>query len=176
MGERPGRVTNDGANRPYILPRAFPFLLPLGTNRNWESVFRPADIFLPFADHAEAIDRQLYLMGGAWDSVRTQKMPTDHAFAIAVCVLVDPSETNVPHELVVGVVDHDSGNLAYLSGMFTLGRPWNLNGEKQTMLTVHGVQVKIDRPGDYAAIARVGNIDRITLFRVVNIQSAAIIR
>jgi hypothetical protein len=57
---------------------------------------------------ANPIDGKMYILGGGFDTLAVQQFPAQHAaLALALRVLVAPSECGRPHKLEVQAVDAD---------------------------------------------------------------------
>ena len=56
--------------------------------------------FLLLADHSEAVNGKLYLIGGGWNVLRLPELPHEWGFHIGLGIDVAWHETNSPHELV----------------------------------------------------------------------------
>jgi hypothetical protein len=80
-------------------------------NRSLAFVERPSIDFVMLANHAEAINGLLYMLGGGWTDHRRmvvagQPNPPS-AFSIALSVYTPWSETNRPMDLTVSVENDD---------------------------------------------------------------------
>lgn len=81
------------------------------------------------ADHAEAINGKLYIMGGGWSLTGPQPCPS----ALAIKIEVPWNATNRKHELKVELLDGDyrpvvvptptGGSPMVITGAFEVGRP-----------------------------------------------------
>src|SRR5665811_2476334 len=72
------------------------------------------------ADHVEILNNKLYLMGGGWESVTVNTLPTEHTLAVAVSFSVPWSETNQAHDIAIDVTDQYGATKAALSGICLL--------------------------------------------------------
>ena len=80
--------------------------------------------FLLLADHSEAVNGKLYMVGGGWNVLRLPELPHEWGFHIALGLDVGWDETNTSHELLVSVHDPDGAELGEgLSAEFEAGRP-----------------------------------------------------
>lgn len=128
--------------------------------------------FLILANHVEVQNGLLYMNGGGWSDhhrgVLAGSPPPVSTFGIAVGVLVPWSETNVPHQLSVGIEDEDGASVAQLGASLTTGRPPELPpGADQRAVMAMMFNLQFQRPGEYRIVARLGDQSpRMTTFRV----------
>jgi hypothetical protein len=121
-------------------------------------VDRPEVEFLILADHAEAVNGKLYLMGGGWDRRTVADFRQPQTFAVAVGILIPWTETNRPLSLTVALTDLDGAPIAPpLQTQLTAGRPANAKpGQKLRYMLAVNFQTGIPRPGEYVVNARIG--------------------
>src|SRR3954467_6058901 len=80
--------------------------------------------FLMLADHSEAVNGKLYMVGGGWNVLRLPELPHEWGFHIALGLDVAWTETNQPHNLQVDIHDPDGVELGDgLQADFETGRP-----------------------------------------------------
>src|SRR5262249_56592956 len=80
--------------------------------------------FLILADHSEAINGKIYVMGGGWNMLRFPQLPHDWAFALSFGLDVPWDETNRRYTLTMHVEDPDGELLGDEFSMeFEAGRP-----------------------------------------------------
>ena len=80
--------------------------------------------FLLLADHSEAVNGKLYMVGGGWNVLRLPELPHEWGFHIALGLDVAWDETNQPHNLQVNIHDPDGVELGEgLTAEFETGRP-----------------------------------------------------
>ena len=111
--------------------------------------------FLLLADHAEAVNGKLYLMGGGWDRIALAQFPGPASFDVAMGVLVGYTETNEPHEFQLTLEDDDNEVvLGPVTGQFELGRPPGLKPAQaqRFMVAVRG-PFPLQQPGCYHWVA-----------------------
>jgi hypothetical protein len=120
---------------------------------------RPEIEFLILADHAEAVNGKLYLMGGGWDRRTLADFRQPQIIAVAVGILIPWTETNRPLPLVVALTDLDGASIAPpLQTQLTAGRPANAKpGQKLRYMLAVNFQTAIPRPGEYVVDARIGS-------------------
>ena len=124
------------------------------------------------ANHAEAHDGLLYLMGAGFSDVRQvvplgQAAPPFH-FGIGLSVLVGWNETNVRHHIAVTLEPEDGGPpLLTAEADLEVGRPPGSveGGDQRAVLALTG-EVQFPTPGGYRLLAALGNQQRSTSFRV----------
>lgn len=136
--------------------------------------------FLILADHAEAVNGKLYLMGGGWDRVIVPDFSQPVVMSFALGVLVPWHATNVRHTIQLAIEDLDR-KLPVEFGLdagFVAGRPPLLAEEadsQRILLAVSRAPVKFDQPGAYQAVARiVGGHEQRARFRLVTMPAAQI--
>lgn len=128
--------------------------------------------FLILADHAEAINGKLYLMGGGWDR---RFMPPGQplTFGFAAGLLVPWTLTNREHKFTIGIETADGtplgGNEA-VTGGFNVGRPVkSIEGQTFRALIAGQIQGPAPEVGTYALTLSVGSdISKRTVFHIVS--------
>lgn len=118
--------------------------------------------FLILADHAEAINGKIYLMGGGWDVRTVRDFSQPVPLTLALAVLVPWTATNQRHRLQVRVEDADGRQLAEVKGEFVAGRPPHLTeGTTQRIpLAFQHIPVLLGGPGIYVVIAALNDQDQ----------------
>ncbi len=113
--------------------------------------------FLMLADHSEAINGKLYMVGGGWNVLRLPELPHEWGFHIALGLDVAWSETNQPHNLQVDIHDPDGIELGDgLSADFETGRPPGMPaGQDQRLVMSIGTTATFSTPGPHAAVVQV---------------------
>lgn len=103
------------------------------------------------ADHAEAVNGKLYVVGGCWDNVNVSALPATHPH-LSVCTALQVSweETNRKHAFAIELVDADGRRVLpqTLGGEFEAGRPAG------------------SRPGDWTTLVMVLNVNMLPLEQV----------
>lgn len=89
---------------------------------------KPQFELLCLANHVEAINGLLYIVGGGWtDHHRPPRQPngqpTISHVGIAVMVRIPWNETNRPHRFLVEIQDLDGGSFMKVEGDLNIGRP-----------------------------------------------------
>jgi len=85
------------------------------------------EVTLLLADHAEAINGKLYVMGGGWTVLYAADRPVN--ISIAAIVAVPWDETNRRHRVTLELLDAEGvavevgGQPVLLNGEFEVGRP-----------------------------------------------------
>jgi hypothetical protein len=110
--------------------------------------------FLLLADHSEAVNGKLYMVGGGWNALRLPELPAEWGFHITLGVDVGWDETNTSHELTVSVHDPDGAEIGDgLTAEFEAGRPPGLPaGQEQRLVMSIGTQVGFETSGPHAAV------------------------
>jgi hypothetical protein len=124
------------------------------------------------ANHAEAHDGLLYLMGAGFSDVRqvvgAGQAPPPFHFGIGLSVLVGWTETNIRHHIVVTLEPEDGGApLLTAEADLEVGRPPGSveGGDQRAVLAMTG-EVQFPAPGGYRLLAVLGNQRRAASFRV----------
>lgn len=128
--------------------------------------------YLLLADHAEAANGKLTVMGASWtDAWRPRPPdappPITH-FGIGVSVLVPWTETNRTHHLVL-TVEHEDGaiNLGPIETDLEIGRPPGIpHGSDQRAVLAVNADVQFPAPGGWRVVARLGEQTKTVSFRV----------
>ena len=117
------------------------------------------DMFL--ADHAEAINGKLYVMGGAWDRLQVPELPgpLPVPISVAVVITVPWSLTNKQFTFSLELVDVDNAPVvsAEEGGVFSIpfevGRPPGLREgrpQKNVLSVTIGAGIEFEQPGTYS--------------------------
>lgn len=132
--------------------------------------------FVTVANHAEALNGLLYLMGAGWtDSWRVPNPdgtvpPTK--LGIGVSILVPWGETNRRHDLSVKLEHEDGGTaLIEMQGQFEVGRPPGVTPgvDLRSVLAING-DVVLERAGGYRVIAQIGDGEQEGTTRSVSLR------
>jgi hypothetical protein len=124
------------------------------------------------ANHAEAHDGLLYLMGAGWSDVRQvvlpEQPPPPFHFGLGLTVLVGWTETNRRHHVTITLEAEDGGMpLMRLEAELEVGRPPGAyEGSDQRSVMALAGEVVFPRPGGYRLMAQVANESRAVSFRV----------
>ena len=124
------------------------------------------------ANHAEAHDGLLYLMGAGFSDVRQMaplgQSPPPFHFGIGLSVLVGWNETNVRHHITVTLEPEDGGTpLLPAEADLEVGRPpGSVEGGDQRAVRAMTGEVVFPSPGGYRLLAELGNQRRAASFRV----------
>jgi hypothetical protein len=123
------------------------------------------------ANHAEAINGLLYLVGAGWTDI-TQPVgpngqPSVMHFGMAVSILVGWNETNRRFPLDLKVVHEDGDELFSVHAQVEAGRPPGLpaGSDIRSVLAVNA-EAQFPRPGSYEFRAELDGKPRSTSFRV----------
>jgi hypothetical protein len=121
-------------------------------------VERPELEFLLLADHAEAMNGKLYLMGGGWDRRAIADLRQTQTFAVALGVLIPWNDTNRPIPLAMTLRDVDGVDVVQpLQTQIVLGRPATATpGQKLRYMLAINYQLVFAHPGQYVVEARAG--------------------
>ena len=124
--------------------------------------------FLILADHAEAVNGKLYLMGGGWDRRAIGDFRQPQAFSVSIGVLIPWSQTNRPVPLTIAVIDADGQSIATpFQTNVLVGRPINATpGQKLRYMLSLNFMLPLPKPGAYVIEARLAELAtrRVTFF------------
>lgn len=115
--------------------------------------------FVLLADHSEAVNGKLYMIGGGWNVLRLPELPHDWSFHIALGIDIAWHETNDPHELAVTIQDPDGVELGEgLVANFETGRPPGIpQGQEQRLVMSIGAAATFSTAGPHAAVVTVND-------------------
>ena len=137
--------------------------------------------YMLLADHAEAADGKLNVIGAGWtDQWRaprpeTNPPPITH-FGIGVSVLIPWTETNRRHHLVLRIEDEDGGAVGNVEADLEMGRPAGLPaGSDQRAVLAMNADVQFPHPGGWRVVAQLGDQTKTVSFRIHDqlLQSAS---
>lgn len=117
------------------------------------------DMLMP-ANHAEAVNGLLYLIGGGWTDLHRRiigrQVPPSH-FGVALSVRVPWNETNTPHKFVVDIQNEDATTtIAHVDGEINVGRPPQITpGAVQHAVIALNVDTVFPAPGGYRIVATI---------------------
>ncbi|MGH2373699.1 MAG: DUF6941 family protein [bacterium] len=130
--------------------------------------------FLILANHAEAKEGLLYVLGGGWTDHWRQvpkggPIPASH-FGVGVGVIVEWTDTNRPHHLTIRFETDDGKEVGRVEGDLEVGRPPGLpaGSDQRAVLAFNG-DFQWPSSGGYRVVARLGSdsaTDKIVRFRV----------
>ena len=125
--------------------------------------------WLILADSAQVVGNKLFLIGGGWDRISLNKMPSQHALSIAFAIMVPWNETNEKHAFEIEFVTEDGDTIQKLGGTFEAGRPPGiLAGQDQRVQTAVNAIMNFGKTGSLSVIARIdGEERRRVTFNVV---------
>jgi hypothetical protein len=109
------------------------------------------------ADAAEAVNNELYLMGGGWTAITANRpLPTRRPCAAAVAFSVPWDETDRRHSIEIVVEDPGGAVLVSVPGQVEVGVPPGTPiGSAQRVLMAITMVLPLPRLGDYAVVAKV---------------------
>ena len=113
--------------------------------------------FLILADHSEALNGKVYMMGGGWNVLRFPQLPHDWGFALAFGLDVPWNETEQAYEATMHLEDPDGG---LLGDEFTMGfeaeRPPEVPpGADQRIVLSLRTQGTFENEGPHAVVVKV---------------------
>jgi hypothetical protein len=106
------------------------------------------------ADHAEAVNGKLYVVGGGFNRITAEQFPATHNhLSVAAVIHVPWDATNQPHTLELRLIDADGAPLIPepLRASFEAGRPPGLRtGDEQLVVMVFNFNgLQFGQPGMY---------------------------
>jgi hypothetical protein len=136
----------------------------MSKKRQTQSVFsdKPQIELLCLANHVEAVNGLLYMVGGGWtDHHRPPKQPngqpTISHIGIAVMVRIPWNETNRPHRFQVEIQDLDGNSFMKVDGDLNIGRPPHISpGATQHACLAINAETVFQRTGGYVLRATIG--------------------
>ncbi len=128
--------------------------------------------FAILADGAQVVNNKLYVLGGGWDIIWPQSIPTAHRATLAVGIMVGWNETNQRHSLGISVRSMDDQLLQEVGkGEFEAGRPAGVPaGSSQKVMVAITFDINIPGPGEYVIATDInnGSVSRRLPFRVAS--------
>jgi hypothetical protein len=135
--------------------------------------------YVTLANHVEAINGLLYMLGAGWTDIRPPVDPEGRLgpvhFGIGVSVLVGWNETNQRYPVELTITHEDGGEpLVRVEGQIEQGRPPGL-APGSDLRSVIGLDadVQFPRPGGYVVRVAMPGQEKSVSFRVVAPQPAA---
>ena len=121
--------------------------------------------FLALANHAEAVNGLLYLMGVGWNEVSVnapEGQPIVHHFGVGVSILVGWNDTNRPIPVEIRIEGEDGGpELAKVDGEVNVGRgPTIKPGSDQRAVLALNVNAQFPARGGYRVVCRLNRDDK----------------
>jgi hypothetical protein len=113
--------------------------------------------YLILADHVEALNGKLYMMGGGWDTIFVANMQTPAPLSIACGALIPYTETDEDHQLTLSILTADGEPVAPpLAVGFRTGRAPTLERGAPTHVpfAIKAAFV-FPSPGSYTVVAAV---------------------
>lgn len=113
--------------------------------------------YLILADHVEALNGKLYMMGGGWDSLAVQNLELPVPLSIACGVLVPYNETDEDHTLTLALRTPDGADIApALNVRFRTGRAPTLHrGADSHVPFAIRAEFTFPGPGEFAVVGSV---------------------
>jgi hypothetical protein len=129
--------------------------------------------YMLLADHAEAVNGKLNVMGAGWtDQWRAPRppeaqIPITH-FGIGVSVLVPWTETNRRHHLVLRIQDEDGRTeVGNVEADLEIGRPVGLpDGSDQRAVLAINADIQFPSGGGWRVIAQLAEQTKTVSFRI----------
>jgi hypothetical protein len=117
-------------------------------------------------DSATVREGLLHVLGGGINRLWREEFPSQMAATLAMVLDIHPSETELPHSLMVSLRDEDGMRLGEVGTDFNLGRNLGASrpGENIVLPLVISLQtMEIPRPGAYSVDIVVDNQHRRSL-------------
>lgn len=133
----------------------------------------PAIETLLLANHVDAVNGLINLLGGGWTDIQMPpsipgQAPATNHFGIAITIDVGWADTNRTHQLRVWIEHEDGGDpLLDVQAAFEHGRPPGLTpGSDLRAPIAINADIAFPRPGGYRLAAQIGENLRTVSFRV----------
>jgi len=141
----------------------------IGDQKRGEAV--PEIEFVINADHAEAINGKLYLIGAGWTDITQPLGPGGQPgvvhMGLAVSILIGWNETNRRFPLALTVTHEDGDELTRVDAQVEAGRPAGIPvGSGIRSVLAIGAEIQFPKPGGYTLRATLGEMERSVAFRV----------
>jgi hypothetical protein len=133
----------------------------------------PTIEYVTLANHVEAINGLLYMLGAGWTDIRPPADPEGRLgpvhFGIGVSVLVGWNETNQRFPVVLTIESEDGGEpLVRVEGQIEQGRPPGLTpGADLRSVIGLDADVQFPAPGGYVVAVALPDQRKSVAFRVV---------
>ena len=133
---------------------------------------------LLLADHAEAVNGKLYVIGGAWNRISAASFPATHGhLAVGVVIHVPWESANQLHSMELRLVDADGAPIIPepVRGTFESGRPPGMRpGDEHLVVMVFNFNgLSFEHPGAFEFHLLVDDAEMRRLrFDVVLVDSA----
>jgi hypothetical protein len=132
---------------------------------------------LTLANHAEAINGLLYLMGAGWTD-HWRQVPTQGGrvspahFGVGLAILVPWDETNRRHHVVVRIENGDGRELTKVASDVEVGRPpGSQAGQDFRSVLAINANVEFPTAGTYRVVASIGENRKFVTFRVHDVPA-----
>jgi hypothetical protein len=120
------------------------------------SATEPTIEFLILADHVEAINGKLYMMGGGIENYGVLDFGAPIIVGFAVSIQVPWHATNRQHTVSVSIQSSDGIALGGLDGQFSVGRPPTIeDGASQRTMIAAKMPLTLPAPGTYVVLASI---------------------
>lgn len=132
------------------------------------------------ADHAEAVNGKLYVVGGCWNRLAAANVPVVHPhLTVATALHVPWTATNEKHTISLNLKDEDGASAIPepIEGEFETGRPAGLRpGDEQIIAMTFNLNgLRFEREGDYAFTLDVDGTELSRLgFRLQLVQGSTV--
>lgn len=131
------------------------------------------------ADSAQVVGNKLYLLGGGWDVLSSQRgLPFQQRCSVAVSIKVPWNETNQKHGFEIEMLSEDEQteeprSMMKAAGQFEVGRPAGIpSGQDQRVQLAMDMILKIESAGPKIVVARIDGAEaRRTRFYVIAKQA-----
>ena len=138
---------------------------------------RPAPIRLPdaieidfviLADHAQAADGKLNMIGGGWNMHNAERYPSTLPVGIGIGVLVPWNQANRKHKLTFVIKSSEGPVIVKGEGEFEMGRAAGLPpGMTQRATLAINAQLQIPEHGTYEVIVTAGRSEKRVVFEAM---------
>ena len=106
------------------------------------------------AEGAESVNGKIYIVGGGFDTIWTEKVPIIYPkLSFVLKIIFDAAEIGRSHKLEIQIIDEDGGNVATVGGDLTIHKksPDLPKGWEQGITSVlNFVNLKFSKIGSYS--------------------------
>lgn len=128
--------------------------------------------FVILADHAQAAQGKLNLIGGGWNIHNANQYPSQLPFGIGIGVLVPWSQTNRRHDLTFTIKSSEGPELIRGGGQFEMGREAGMPaGMTQRAIVAINGQLQVPDPGTYEVIVSAGRSEKRVVFEAMPVRA-----
>ena len=124
--------------------------------------------FVILADHAQAAQQKLNMIGGGWNVHNTAQYPSVLPFGLGIGILVPWTQTNRRHDFTFVIKSSEGPELIKGGGQFEMGRVAGMPvGMTQRAIVAINVQLQIPEAGPYEIVVTAGRSEKRVVFQAM---------